>query len=203
MAKFSSASVLDGGSDLIRTLAATAARVKMHLIKAYVAADSYATVIANSLGSVDLVAGDLVQSSVSLDRRTTVAAKAIAVTASSAQYDQGTATSGGATTLTDTGKSFGVNVHANRALNIVAGTGSGQTRTIVSNTATVITVDAAWGTNPDSTSQYVIRDNLHLAVVDSTGSVVLLATDETTNQVVASGNTFNAPAWTYTCAQPT
>lgn len=133
MAKWASASVLDGGSDLIRTLAGTAARVKMHVIKAYTAGDSYATAVTtNSCGSVDLVAGDLVQSSNGSNRRTTVGAKAITLTASS-------------------------------------------------------------GATP----------NLHIAIVDSTGSAVLLVTDETSDQVLTSGGTFNVPAWTYDVNQPT
>lgn len=130
MAKFASASVLDGGTDLIRTLAGTVARVKMHLVKAYAVNDSYATIITNSLGSVDLVAADLPSSANVLARRTTFAAKAITLTASS-------------------------------------------------------------GAGPD----------LHIVVVDSVGSVPLVATDETTNQVVTMGNTFNVPSWTFDSPQ--
>ena len=131
MAKFANVTVLDGGSDLIRTLAATTARVKMHLIKAYTAGDAYATAVTtNSLGSFDMVAADFVQSGAS-NRATAVAAKTITLTASS-------------------------------------------------------------GAGP----------NLHIAVVDSVSSVVLLVTDETSDQVVTSGNTFSVPSWTYTVSQP-
>lgn len=133
MAKFANSSVLDGGTDLMRTLAGTVSRVKMHVVKAYAANDSYATVTGNSCGSVDLVAGDMVQSGAGgAARVTTVAAKAIALTASS-------------------------------------------------------------GAGP----------NLHIAIVDSTGTSVLLVTDETSDQVLTSGGTFNVPAWTYTVGQPT
>lgn len=130
--KWAAASVLDGGSDLMRTLAGTAARVKMHVIKAYSAGDSYATVVGNSCGSVDLAAADLAQSTSGSSRRTTVAAKAVTLGANS-------------------------------------------------------------GATPD----------LHIAIVDSTGSAVLFVTDETSNQVLTSGNTFNVPAWTIDFAQPT
>jgi hypothetical protein len=41
----------------------------------------------------------------------------------------------------------------------VSGTGAGQIRTIASNTATVITVGAAWTTQPDVTSTYSIEGN--------------------------------------------
>lgn len=44
-------------------------------------------------------------------------------------------------------------------IRITNGTGVGQVRTIASNTATVITVSAAWTVNPDATSQYVIEGN--------------------------------------------
>lgn len=133
MAKWLAASVLDGGSDLIRTQAAlSAGRVKMHVIKAYAAGDSYATVVGNSCGSVDMVAGDYVQSSSSSNRVTTVGAKAITLTANS-------------------------------------------------------------GAGP----------NLHIAHVDSVSSAVLFVTDETTDQVLTSGGTFNVPAHTLTFGQPT
>lgn len=74
-------------------------------------------------------------------------------------YVSGTATAGAATTLTDSTKSFTVNGIANYQIRITAGTGVGQVRNIASNTATVITVSAAWTTNPDITSQYAIEGN--------------------------------------------
>lgn len=133
MAKWANALILDGGSDLLRTRAATTDRIKMHLIKAYAAGDSYSTVVTtNGLGSVSLVAGDIVQSTVSSNRVTTFGAKSITLTANS-------------------------------------------------------------GASPD----------LHVAVVDSTTSEVLYVADETTDQVVTSGGTFNVPAFTWTVNQPT
>ncbi len=132
MAKWANALILDGGSDLLRTRAATTDRIKMHLIKAYTAGDSYSTVVTtNGLGSVSLVAGDIVQSTVSSNRVTTFGAKSITLTANS-------------------------------------------------------------GASP----------NLHVAVVDSTTSEVLYVADETTDQVVTSGGTFNVPSFTWTVQQP-
>jgi hypothetical protein len=69
----------------------------------------------------------------------------------------GTATAGAATTLTDTGKSLTTDAWLGKILVIIAGTGVGQTRNIISNTATEFTVNA-WTTNPDNTSQYVVVD---------------------------------------------
>jgi hypothetical protein len=133
MAKWASQLILDGGTDLLRTRAATAARVKYHVLKAYAAADSYATVLTNSLGSVDLVAADFAQSNgASAARVTTIAAKSI-------------------------------------------------------------TLSAGSGAGPD----------VHVAVVDSTTSEVLLVNDETSNAVMVAGGVFNAPAFTYTATQPT
>ena len=68
----------------------------------------------------------------------------------------GTATAGGATTLTDSGQTWVVNAYQNLSITIVKGTGKDQTRTIESNTATQITVSSAWTTNPDNTSKYTI-----------------------------------------------
>jgi len=73
-----------------------------------------------------------------------------------ADIDDGTATSSGGTTLTDSGKSWTIDEHAGKIIAITGGTGVGQFRTIVSNTATEITVSEAWTTNPDATSTYTI-----------------------------------------------
>jgi hypothetical protein len=74
-------------------------------------------------------------------------------------FATGTATAGAASTLTNGAKAWTVNQWANYQIKITAGTGAGQIRTIASNTATVITVSAAWTTNPDATSQYHIEGN--------------------------------------------
>jgi hypothetical protein len=75
-----------------------------------------------------------------------------------APWVSSTATSGGATTLTDTTQSWVTNRWANYDLRITSGTGAGQRRIITSNTATVATVSLAWTTNPDATSVYRIED---------------------------------------------
>lgn len=133
MPKWAAAAVLDNGPEHIRTLSGTAGRVKQHVITAYTAGDSYATVIGNSVAVYDMATADLVLSNSGSNRRLTVAAKS------------------------------GNNATA----------GSGPT------------------------------PNLHLALVDSTGSAVLLVTDETTDQVITSGNPVNIGSWTYDVNQPT
>ena len=69
----------------------------------------------------------------------------------------GTATSGGNSTLTDTAKDWRVNSLAGLDLVLTSGTGSGQTKTIVSNTSTVITISGTWTTNPSSDTGYEVR----------------------------------------------
>lgn len=71
----------------------------------------------------------------------------------------GTATSGGASTLTLSTANWAVNQWTNAQIRITSGTGAGQIRTIASNTATVITVSAAWTTAPDATSVFAISGN--------------------------------------------
>lgn len=74
-------------------------------------------------------------------------------------FVNGTATAGGASTLTDGAKTWPVNGWANSQVRIISGTGLGQIRTIASNTATVLTTSAAWTTVPDATSVYRIEGN--------------------------------------------
>lgn len=75
------------------------------------------------------------------------------------QFATGTATAGGATTLTNSAKNWTTNQWTNSQVRIVSGTGAGQIRTIASNTGTVLTVSSAWATNPDATSVYSIEGN--------------------------------------------
>lgn len=70
----------------------------------------------------------------------------------------GTVTSGGASSLTDSSAAFDT---ANDGISgmfvrIYEGTGSGQTKEIVSNTSAVLTLDSAWNIVPDTTSKYTI-----------------------------------------------
>jgi len=73
-----------------------------------------------------------------------------------AVYIGGLANSGGSNTLTDDYTSWATNEWAGETIEITSGIGSGQTRTISSNTDKVITVSSAWETNPGSGSVYRI-----------------------------------------------
>jgi len=70
--------------------------------------------------------------------------------------NNGTASGGSNDTIVDSSKTFDVDTYANEYVWVHAGTGKGQLRLISSNTATTLTVDTAWSTNPDDTSKYRI-----------------------------------------------
>lgn len=85
-------------------------------------------------------------------------AQLVSTIGSSGAFATGTATSGSATTLVNSAKSWGANMWANYQVRITAGTGKGQIRTITSNNGTTLTVPT-WTVNPDSTSVYSIEGN--------------------------------------------
>lgn len=127
MPKRASSDVLDNGLDYPRARAAAGDTITLHVIKAYSAGDSYATVVGNSIGSAVLDATDLVLANNSTTgRKVTVASKSITAGASS-------------------------------------------------------------GSGPD----------LHFAIVNTTASTVLVVTDETSDQVVTSGNTMTTGTWAF------
>jgi hypothetical protein len=72
-----------------------------------------------------------------------------------------TATSGSATTLVDSAKSWAVDSQINRFIVITAGLGIGQVRKITDNDGTTLTIGYAWAINPDSTSEYKIVDYVY------------------------------------------
>lgn len=73
-------------------------------------------------------------------------------------FNTGTASAGGATSITDASKTWVADQWINFQVRITAGTGIGQVRTITDNDATSLTV-AAWTTPPDNTSVYAIEGN--------------------------------------------
>lgn len=87
-------------------------------------------------------------------------ANLIIETESEGELDSGTATAGAATTLVDSGQPWTVDVYANKFVRIISGTGAGQSRQIVSNTDTTLTINPAWSVNPASGSVYSITDNV-------------------------------------------
>lgn len=73
-----------------------------------------------------------------------------------AHYETGKATSATTSTLVDANASWADYKWKGYTVGIIAGTGSGQTRTISSHTSTTLTVSTNWTTTPDSTSTYRI-----------------------------------------------
>jgi len=106
-----------------------------------------------------------------------------------------TATAGGASTLTDSVQSWTTNVWASGTVTIVSGTGAGQTRTISSNTNTVLTVSSPWTTNPNNTSVYTLSKTA--TSPGSGGNYDVWATGNTrTNSTPATaGDAGNQSAW--------
>ena len=72
--------------------------------------------------------------------------------------DNGVAEGGGNDYLDDTNKSWTTDEWAGKIVRIFGGTGTGQARTVSSNTATRLTVSPNWTTNPDNTSTYAVGD---------------------------------------------
>lgn len=88
-------------------------------------------------------------------------------------------TSGTATTLVDSTKSWLNNQWVNCKVRIVCGTGVGNEATITSNTSTTLTV-ASWpNATPDTTSKYEILDSY--GIVTTGGSAVTTVTDANKN----------------------
>lgn len=67
-----------------------------------------------------------------------------------------TASSATSTTITKTGATWTTNAFTNYQVRILSGTGSGQVRTVSSNTATTLTVSSSFSPTPDNTSVFGI-----------------------------------------------
>ncbi len=104
-----------------------------------------------------------------------------------AELHTGTVTSATQTTLEDSSAAFPLTLNerglAGYRVEITGGTGIGQQRIIVSNTATVLTFDKAWDVLPDTTSNYrVIGAELYTGTATSAASsdsVIIADTNQT------------------------
>lgn len=83
--------------------------------------------------------------------------------------------SGGSRTLTDSGQSLTANRFANHRLVVTGGTGAGQDRRIVANTATVFTVARPWDTAPDNTSTFEVWPDFDRVFLAGNGSAAMYA----------------------------
>jgi hypothetical protein len=98
--------------------------------------------------------------------------------------DRGEATSGAATTLTQSTKAWVTNRWAGAFVRIVFGTGRGQVREIASNTATALTVTVAWETNPSTDSEYIIYGTDYFTEIGTTGLGVVVSQPVVINRIV-------------------
>ena len=87
-------------------------------------------------------------------------------------YDTGTVTSATGTTLDCTGKGWANNQWVNYQVRISAGLGIGQVRVITANDSDTLTV-AAWTTNPDATSTFVIEGDDNAIYIMGNNAVTL------------------------------
>jgi len=71
-----------------------------------------------------------------------------------------TASSGAARSITCSGKTYTADIYSNYQIRIISGTGVGQRRRIIGNTADTFYVDRPWDTNPDSTSHFAVLGNV-------------------------------------------
>lgn len=133
-----------------------------------------------------------------------------------------TATAGGAATLTDATQTWVVNEWQTNQVYIYAGTGSGQARTVQSNTADTLTVSTPWAVVPDATSQYQIGGlivNAHIGqkihliggtgdeqvrtILSNTPTTVAVSTnwttnpDDTTEYTIGGFETFYFTNWKF------
>lgn len=106
----------------------------------------------------------------------------------SAIGEAGTAQAGAATSITlRSGASATNKYYAGQTVEIISGTGAGQSRTIVYyvGSTKVATIAGSWQTNPDNTSVYAIRMG-NVPVIDASGDILASVTSSTV-LVLASG----------------
>lgn len=119
----------------------------------------------------------------------------------------GTAEAGTVNTLTDNNRTWTTNEWTGETIEIVSGTGLGQTRTVLSNTATQVTVSSNWTTNPDTTSVYRITSRRlwasgrHQGALAFNGNYSFSEVSNPTSFDFIS-NDFTLEAWVYAGNQP-
>ena len=96
-------------------------------------------------------------------------------------FAAGTATSGTASTIVNSAKTWTTNQWSNSQVRITSGTGAGQIRSISSNDSTSLTVSSNWTITPDATSQYSIEGNDDYVYFMGNASVTLYRYSISTN----------------------
>jgi hypothetical protein len=108
-----------------------------------------------------------------------------------------TATAGGANTLTDSTQAMTVNAYTGDYIAITGGTGAGQSRQIQSNTATIFTVSVVWGVVPDATSTYIVGPFLENGYVGMTVRIIDGLGENQVRTIISNTvDTLTVAAWT-------
>ena len=98
----------------------------------------------------------------------------------------------GANTIGNATLNMPVNVYAGKIARITAGLGGGLEGTILSNTATTVTVTTAWSITPDDTSEFLIADSTWtLGASSSSSPVTFLAPNQEGLTIQISGRAAN------------
>ncbi|MDZ4133172.1 MAG: prepilin-type N-terminal cleavage/methylation domain-containing protein [Dethiobacteria bacterium] len=121
--------------------------------RSYSSQNMVVTMQGNTRAAVDFITRTMKGLSTTAGINETACTSSIAFTNTE---DFGRPTGSSSTTLTDNTKNWTANGWQNFSVTITAGTGSGQTRTISSNTATQLSLSSSWTAVPDNTSDYRI-----------------------------------------------
>lgn len=128
---------------------------------------------------------------VTLDTNYTQIAEVVGVRSTSPALRDGTLQSATSTTATlDTGASASDNYYRHTIIEIISGTGAGQSRFVTGyvGSTKVATVATAWVTNPDSSSKFKIKSFGNLAYQVLTNPTQLLLTNASGHTTPADGS---------------
>lgn len=114
-------------------------------------------------GTVDVLSNAQVQQMYSV-ARPTVSKRDVSVT---------DATTTSTTTIGDSGETWTPGEFSGLIVELTGGTGSGQTRPVVSNTATTLTVNPAWTVTPDTTTDFAIKAEFLQGSSDNVTSIAI------------------------------
>jgi hypothetical protein len=117
-------------------------------------------------------------------------------------YDGGTLTSAVGRVVSDSSKSWPVNRWANYSIRIIAGTGDGQLRQILSSGTDSIVTYEPWNVQPDNTSIYVIQANTVDMFVTVGGSAETFIYREDTSDMISHGRIYDEGTIQGACAMP-
>ena len=102
-------------------------------------------------------------------------------------YDGGTLTSTEGRIVFDSTKTWTVDRWKNYAVRIIAGTGDGQMRQIISNGADSLVVNDPWNVQPDSTSIYIIQGNSNDMFINLGGNAGLYTFHSGDSDMISHG----------------